>query len=52
MTQITRSLHNATASPVVAVLYQAIEPPIINGARKPRKPGGITPHSCYPKDSY
>ncbi|GLA52328.1 hypothetical protein AnigIFM63604_009177 [Aspergillus niger] len=40
MTQISRSLHNATAPPVVAVLYQAIEPPIINGARKPRKPGG------------
>ncbi|PYI04532.1 D-alanine--D-alanine ligase [Aspergillus sclerotiicarbonarius CBS 121057] len=39
--QITRSLHTATrTSPVVAVLYQAIEPPIINGARKPRKPGG------------
>ncbi|KAL4860865.1 hypothetical protein BDV12DRAFT_191454 [Aspergillus spectabilis] len=24
----------------VAVLYQAIEPPVINGVKKPRKPGG------------
>jgi hypothetical protein len=24
----------------VAVLYQAIDPPIINGVRKPKKPGG------------
>jgi hypothetical protein len=24
----------------VAVLYQALEPPVINGARKPSKPGG------------
>ena len=24
----------------VAVLYQAIEPPVINGVRKPMKPGG------------
>ncbi|KAK5081632.1 hypothetical protein LTR05_007765 [Lithohypha guttulata] len=24
----------------VAVLYQAIEPPIVNGVRKPKKPGG------------
>ncbi|RAK99558.1 glutathione synthetase ATP-binding domain-like protein [Aspergillus ibericus CBS 121593] len=39
--QISRSLHSmARTSPVVAVLYQALEPPIINGARKPRKPGG------------
>ncbi|PWY94218.1 glutathione synthetase ATP-binding domain-like protein [Aspergillus sclerotioniger CBS 115572] len=39
--QISRSLHSAARnSPIVAVLYQAIEPPIINGARKPRKPGG------------
>ncbi|CAG7948210.1 unnamed protein product [Penicillium olsonii] len=28
------------ARPTVAVLYQAIEPPVINGVRKPRKPGG------------
>jgi hypothetical protein len=26
--------------PKVAVLYQAIEPPVINGVRKPMKPGG------------
>jgi hypothetical protein len=26
--------------PTVAVLFQAIDPPIINGVRKPRKPGG------------
>ncbi|KAL4972257.1 hypothetical protein BDW66DRAFT_164292 [Aspergillus desertorum] len=28
------------SAPTVAVLYQAIEPPIINGVRKPKKPGG------------
>jgi hypothetical protein len=28
------------AAPTVAVLYQAIDPPIINGVQKPRKPGG------------
>ncbi|PYH97999.1 D-alanine--D-alanine ligase [Aspergillus ellipticus CBS 707.79] len=39
--QLSRSLHTATRlTPVVAVLYQALEPPTINGARKPRKPGG------------
>ncbi|KAH7131703.1 hypothetical protein B0J13DRAFT_451570 [Dactylonectria estremocensis] len=27
-------------SPRVAILYQAIEPPLIDGTRKPRKPGG------------
>lgn len=37
--QITRSLFNAL-KPRVAVLYQAVEPPIINGVRKPAKPGG------------
>ena len=30
----------ATAYPRVAVLYQAQEPPIIGGIRKPMKPGG------------
>ncbi|KAH7127331.1 hypothetical protein EDB81DRAFT_729344 [Dactylonectria macrodidyma] len=30
----------ARLSPRVAVLYQAIEPPLIDGTRKPRKPGG------------
>ncbi|KPM42669.1 hypothetical protein AK830_g3860 [Neonectria ditissima] len=27
-------------SPRIAVLYQAVDPPIIDGTRKPRKPGG------------
>jgi biotin carboxylase len=31
---------SAMQSPRVAVLYQAIEPPIIDGTRKPMKPGG------------
>ena len=26
----------------VAVLYQACEPPVVNGVRKPKKPGGYT----------
>lgn len=30
----------STQSPRVAVLYQAIDPPVIGGVRKPRKPGG------------
>ena len=29
-----------SSNPTVAVLFQAIEPPVINGVRKPRKPGG------------
>ncbi|KAL0940002.1 glutathione synthetase ATP-binding domain-like protein [Colletotrichum truncatum] len=41
----TASLKLSTASQAekqkrVAVLYQAIEPPVINGVRKPMKPGG------------
>lgn len=32
--------------PTVAVLYQAIEPPVINGVRKPRKPGGKRISPC------
>ncbi|KAL2847534.1 hypothetical protein BJY01DRAFT_164934 [Aspergillus pseudoustus] len=28
------------AAPAVAVLFQAIDPPVINGVQKPRKPGG------------
>jgi len=39
----TQSVNNAApgaAQRKVAVLYQAIEPPVINGVRKPRKPGG------------
>lgn len=27
-------------TPRVAVLYQELEPPLINGTRKPKKPGG------------
>lgn len=30
----------STQSSRVAVLYQAIDPPVIGGVRKPRKPGG------------
>ncbi|KAG0652972.1 hypothetical protein D0Z07_0270 [Hyphodiscus hymeniophilus] len=33
-------LNRRAAKAKVAVLYQAIEPPIINGVRKPMKPGG------------
>lgn len=29
----------------VAVLYQALDPPIINGVQKPKKPGG-KPAQC------
>lgn len=32
--------HMSTSLHKVAVLYQAIEPPVINGVRKPKKPGG------------
>ncbi|KZL74845.1 D-alanine--D-alanine ligase [Colletotrichum tofieldiae] len=31
---------NSSTQEKVAVIYQAIEPPIINGVRKPMKPGG------------
>jgi len=30
----------SSRAPTVAVLFQDIDPPIINGVRKPRKPGG------------
>jgi hypothetical protein len=36
----SRHARTLTNAPTVAVLYQAIEPPIINGVKKPRKPGG------------
>ena len=36
---------SATTSPRLAVLFQAIDPPVINGVRKPRKPGGMDPHT-------
>ncbi|KAL4928060.1 uncharacterized protein BDV17DRAFT_292080 [Aspergillus undulatus] len=35
-----RPIRSLSSAPTVAVLYQAIEPPAINGVRKPRKPGG------------
>ncbi|KAL4995951.1 hypothetical protein BDV10DRAFT_173403 [Aspergillus recurvatus] len=38
--EMSRHARTLTNAPTVAVLYQAIEPPIINGVRKPRKPGG------------
>lgn len=31
---------SASTSPRVAVVFQDIEPPVINGVRKPKKPGG------------
>ncbi|KAK1145091.1 hypothetical protein N8T08_004522 [Aspergillus melleus] len=31
---------SSRTSPTVALIYQAIDPPVINGVRKPRKPGG------------
>jgi hypothetical protein len=32
----------------VAVLHQAVEPPVINGVRKPQKPGGTAPsHAAF-----
>ncbi|KAH6663706.1 hypothetical protein B0J14DRAFT_255659 [Halenospora varia] len=36
----TQSARPQPVQAVVAVLYQALEPPIINGVRKPAKPGG------------
>ena len=44
--RLARSRHagirflSSKASTRVAVLYQALDPPIINGVRKPKKPGG------------
>jgi hypothetical protein len=32
---------STTSTPRVAVLYQELEPPLINGVRKPKKPGGM-----------
>ncbi|CAN9395194.1 unnamed protein product [Alternaria alternata] len=31
---------STTSTPRVAVLYQELDPPLINGVRKPKKPGG------------
>jgi hypothetical protein len=32
---------STTSTPRVAVLFQELEPPLINGVRKPKKPGGM-----------
>jgi hypothetical protein len=40
LTRCARALDSSACSPTVAVLFQAINPPVINGVRKPRKPGG------------
>lgn len=37
---VQSELASIQAPSTVAVLYQAIEPPVINGARKPKKLGG------------
>lgn len=36
---VSRRLYSSQG-PTVAVLFQDIDPPVINGVRKPRKPGG------------
>jgi len=38
--QLARSIQTLSMGKCVAVLYQELEPPVINGARKPKKPGG------------
>ncbi|KAI4913376.1 hypothetical protein J4E85_010830 [Alternaria conjuncta] len=35
-----------TSAPRVAVLYQELDPPLINGVRKPKKPGGYIDSSA------
>lgn len=44
----TWSRHSSSSSqtPRVAVLFQAIDPPVINNVRKPRKPGGKNVEYC------
>ncbi|GLA96358.1 hypothetical protein AtubIFM57143_003823 [Aspergillus tubingensis] len=37
----------STKAPTVAVLHQAIDPPVINGVTKPRKPGGFRRGHSY-----
>lgn len=37
---LERTYSQFSHAPTVAVLFQDIDPPIINGVRKPRKPGG------------
>lgn len=36
-----RQLSGEASKRRVAVLYQALDPPLINGVRKPKKPGGM-----------
>ena len=38
--KLINTLRMAHDKPQVAILYQAIEPPTINGSKKPMKPGG------------
>lgn len=39
-TQVAPRRLYSSRAPTVAVLFQDIDPPVINGVRKPRKPGG------------
>ncbi|KAL1857852.1 hypothetical protein Plec18167_001745 [Paecilomyces lecythidis] len=39
-TRTSTATSSSSRPPVVAVLFQDIDPPVINGVRKPRKPGG------------
>jgi hypothetical protein len=39
-TQVALRRLYSSRAPTVAVLFQDIDPPVINGVRKPRKPGG------------
>ncbi|GIJ99617.1 hypothetical protein Aspvir_003618 [Aspergillus viridinutans] len=41
-TRCAGALRNSACSPTVAVLSQAIDPPVINGVCNPRKPGVVT----------
>jgi hypothetical protein len=43
--QISARHMSTTSTPRVAVLYQELEPPLINGVRKPKKPGGMELHN-------
>ncbi|BCS23712.1 uncharacterized protein APUU_40156A [Aspergillus puulaauensis] len=42
----SRQIRTTGTAPTVAVLHQAIDPPVINGVRKPRKPGGYQDSSA------
>lgn len=46
LTRLGRTTSRLSSSSVqrVAVLYQDVDPPAINGAKKPRKPGGTLSH--------